>query len=41
MSSQPSPAPFSSENSRPRARRMNGLEAKSVPSSNPFFVDSL
>ena len=41
VSSQPSPAPFSSDHSRPRARRMNGLEAKSVPSSNPFFIDSL
>ena len=41
LSSQPSPAPSSSDNTRPRARRMNVLEAKSVPSSNPFFVDSL
>ena len=41
VSSQPSPAPLSSDNSRPRARRLNGLEARSVPSSNPFFVDSL
>ena len=33
VSSQSSPAPVSSENPQPRTRRMNGLEARSVPSS--------